>query len=326
MKKTIFVIILILYFLLFPSCSKVFLDDNEILVFERNSLRIAKKIDYTPDGLEINMKPFDTNLDDYVYGYYFINLDGETYRYQRDALNVENLGSIEELVDEIKFNNLGFNELHYKVYSLKEYPNHERLQLRCVEYPDNRYCIKYAPPLNDVEFTLSELKDDDFVIIEDDTLSFGNTIWDNFIDKTKHKSKAIVWICYLSTKPGMDKLYDTQPPDELIQVTKGDYPKMQLVQVYYDGTQYISSPIHKVNGEYVIYYRKGYDMTEVVFKYMIHIVDELDSNRFSYSSRERYVLSDEENLTTEWMYADGPSGKGKIYPLVNYRIIFTDYK
>ena len=296
---------------------------------EEQTLRVAKKIDYTPDELKFCMKPSDTDLKDYVMGYYFIPLNGKKYRYQRDAFNTEDLGTTENLVYELKFNNPGVTELHYKVYALKEYPGYERLQLRCEEYPDNVYCIKYAPPRNDVEFTLDELKRDGFVIIEDDGYSYGGDTWNDFINKTDQKLEASVWVCYLTTQPGPNKKMYTTPPDsELLKARKDDFPIMQLAQIYYDGNEYTISPMHKVDGEYVLYYREDYDIDvrEGTFKYLVHLVDEPKADWVTYKSRERYVLSDAENITSEWISSEGRSYNRENFPFVNFRIIYTSYE
>ena len=296
---------------------------------EEQTLRIAEKIDYTPDELKFCMKPSDTDLEDYVMGYYFVSLDGKKYRYQRDAFETKDLGTVENYVSELKFNNPGVSELHYKVYSLKEYPGFERLQLRCEEYPDDMYCIKYAPPRNDVEFTLDELKNDGFVIIEDNDYSYGGDIWNDFISKSEQKSEASVWVCYLTTKPGPNRKIYSEPPDEdLLKAQQDDFPIMQLAQIYYDGNEYTISPMHKIDGKYVLYYREGYDIDvrESTFKYLVHIVDEPTADWVTYKSRERYVLSDEENLTSEWISAEARSYDSERFPLVNYRIIYSSYE
>ena len=298
--------------------------DTAISMPEEKMQQIACKIDYTPAELEINMKTTATDLEGYVYGYYFATIAGKKYRYKA-VYNRDDLGTADKIVYEFVENANTDNEKHNKVYSLKEYPGYERLQCRCDEFDDLVYLLEYAPPLNDVEFTLDELKNDGFVVIEDDDCCYGDDIWMNFVNQTEKNEKAAVWICYLTTGPGPNvKLKSIQPAEELIQATRDDFPKMQLMQVYFDGTQYIFSPIHKVNGEYVIYYRDGYDMEEGSFKYMVHLVDETKSPEASYESLERYILSDEKNLTTEWIRA--VAGIGESMPYVRFIPVYYKYK
>ena len=67
-------------------------------------------------------------------------------------------------------------------------------------------------------------------------------------------------------------------------------------------------------------------MRESTFKYLVHIVDEPTADWVTYKSRERYVLSDEENLTSEWISAEARSYDSERFPLVNYRIIYSSYE
>ena len=327
MRRNYTIVFLTVCILVLSACSYAIGKNNAdtaTAISEEQMQRIAYKIDYTPSELEINMKTTDTELEGYVYGYYFVTIAGKKYRYKA-VYNSEDIGTADKIVYEFIEEADTYNEKHNKVYSLKEYPGYEWLQCRCDEFDDLVYLLEYAPPLSDVEFTLDELKKDGFIIIEDDDCCFGDDIWMNFVNQTKKNETAAVWICYLSTGPGPNiKLNSIQPAEELLQVTRDDFPKMQLMQVYFDGIQYTFSPIHKVNGEYVIYYRYGYDMLESTFKYMVHLVDETKSSEASYESLERYILSDEKKLTTEWIRAI--SGIGKSMPYVRFMPVYYKYK
>ena len=68
------------------------------------------------------------------------------------------------------------------------------------------------------------------------------------------------------------------------------------------------------------------DVREGTFKYLVHLVDEPKADWVTYKSRERYVLSDAENITSEWISSEGRSYNSENFPFVNFRIIYTSYE
>lgn len=326
MKKICRILFWTIFLVYSTGCSSIDKknDQSGLLQSSESLIRIASKIDYIPDELMVNMKVSDTDLEGYVHGYYFVTIDGKKYRYKA-VYNADNLGTVEELVYEFVENSNSDNEKHKKVYALKEYPMHEWLQCRCDEFDGLIYLLKYAPPLSDVEFKLEELKNDGFVIIEDNDCAYGDYEWADFIGRTEKEEKASVWICYLSTSAGTNSKLQQEPSmEDFVKATRDDYPMMKLVQIYFDGTKYICSPIHKVNGEYIVFYRDGYDMLEESYKYMVHLVDEKNSLNLNYESLERYVLSDEEKLTSRWIR--GMAGIGESMPYVRFMIVYYKYQ
>ena len=98
---------------------------------------------------------------------------------------------------------------------------------------------------------------------------------------------------------------------------------MYLSQLYYDGTAYTISPMHKVEDEYMIYEKKGVDRPEETFRYMLHFVEEGNTKYVTFKSFDKYVLTNKEDVTWQQLLKSMLSG-GSDY--IRFVEVFTKYE
>ena len=138
------------------------------------------------------------------------------------------------------------------------------------------------------------VKNDGFVVLMNGNAVFGENLWKEFIDQINDGEKAAVKVAMWSTLSG-------KASKEYVEQHKEEYPKLFLSQIAYDGEKYTISPLHKVDGRYVICEVNGFDSPEKSFRFLKHFTDDaIGSTRNAIAnSAEHYVLTDDESLTLE---------------------------
>ena len=283
------------------------------VVTDDYNLRIAKKIDTLSEDVDETMQPSTANLEGAHNGYFFIPINGEKYRYEV-ASDQRNQGSVDSLIYECSYDTTFEAEGTYEIYSLKEYPDYRFLQ--CKGNTNDMVLLEYCPSRKNTEFTLEDVEKDGFVVLKNGNVCYGEDIWDEFVKRTELGLSASVWICQCYENAG-----NSAPG--LYEATKEDYPSMYLSQLYYDGTAYTISPMHKVEDEYMIYEKKGVDRPEETFRYMLHFVEEGNTKYVTFKSFDKYVLTNKEDVTWQQLLKSMLSG-GSDY--IRFVEVFTKYE
>lgn len=283
------------------------------VVTDDYNLRIAKKIDTLSEDGDETMQPSTANLEGAHNGYFFIPINGEKYRY-KVASDQRNQGSVDSLIYECSSDTTFEAEGTYEIYSLKEYPDYRFLQ--CKGNTNDMVLLEYSPSRKNTEFALEDVEKDGFVVLKNGNVCYGEDIWDEFVKRTELGLFASVWICQCYENAG-----NSAPG--LYEAKKEDYPSMYLSQLYYDGTAYTISPMHKVEDEYMIYEKKGVDRPEETFRYMLHFVEEGNTRNVTFKSFDKYVLTNKEDVTWQQLSKSILSG-GSDY--IRFVEVFTKYE
>ncbi|MCR4598597.1 MAG: hypothetical protein K5678_06165 [Acetatifactor sp.] len=256
-------------------------------------LPLLLKLDTWPEEAE-ERRPYDTDLTGCAGGYFLIPMDGGIYRYRGASTSVEALTAqgISIETDELIFTctEKGIRENYdYEIYSLKAYPNKDLLLGNCIGY--NSFLLSYAPSLRMQDGELEDAQENDFVIMRNFSVIYGKEIWQEFCEKVAQGQPAVVRLgySYILEKVNMSA--------ELREAEEADYPSLFLNQLYYDGNNFTISPVHKLGGEYVVCEKPQFDSPEKTYSYLMHYADEAEYPFTSYTAFDKYVLTNNDQVT-----------------------------
>ena len=268
------------------------------------------------DRMEEAIVPYETNLLGAHGGYFFIPIDGKTYRYtvgdQWDAVYEK-----DSLVYQFDVDEFG-EHYSYKIFSYSSFPDYTYL---ACEYTgpyglEDEIVLCYSPALKTADEDLQRAKKDDFVIMENGSAVQGQDIWKDFYDKTSKGRPAMVMIGQYYT------LENRNLSEDLYEATKDDYPFLALSQLEYDGKKYIISPLHYQDGDYIVKEVKGVDNPVTEWKYLLHFTGDATSPDALYSEYDRYVLCNENVTWGKIMQGSFSSQMGDYIP---YQEVYNEY-
>ncbi|MBQ9490730.1 MAG: hypothetical protein IJU80_12445 [Lachnospiraceae bacterium] len=256
-------------------------------------LPLLSKVDTWPEEV-VERKPYDTEMTGCVGGYFLIPMDGGIYRYDDYSSSVEAMTAqgISMATDELIFTctEKGISEDYdYEIYSLKAYPDKDLLLANCMGY--HSIIISYAPAQGIRDGELEDAQENDFVIRKNGSVISGKELWQEFCGKVAQGQPAVVRLGYYYT------LEKRNMSEELREAEKADFPCLFLQQLYYDGSSFTLSPVHKLGEEYVIYEKPQIDSPERTYSYLMHYADEAENAFTSYTAYDKYVLTNSDQVT-----------------------------
>ena len=234
--------------------------------------------------------PFETELLGGHGGYYFVPIDGKTYRYkvadQWDAVYAK-----DSLI--YQFDDSDFGEYHsYKIYSFSSFADHTYLS--CVHTGayglEEELILRYSPALRSDDEELQRAIDSDFVIMENGSAVQGKDLWKEFYDNSSQGQPSVIRIGQYFT------IEHQNMSEDMYEASKFDYPCLFLSQLEYDGTKYIMSPLHFQDGDYIVKEEETIDNPVTEWKYLLHFTGIGPSDAL-YTEYDRYVLC---NKITTW--------------------------
>lgn len=230
---------------------------------------------------DVETIPIETELEGAHNGMFVVTIDGKKYRYKMSYKQVTDI-TIDKMI--FSWENKGNT---FEFYGVKESPDH--MLLYCKQKNGTDYLIEYAPAEGLPDGALEEIINDGFVVMKNGHVIAGEDKWLEFVKKTESETPAVIKIAYYNTLFG-------SMAQNLYELTKMDYPNAYLQQLKYDGDNYILSPIKKENGEYYIQPDSEYAREET-FKYMKHYTEDAPSATALYTSFDKYVLVNDDNVT-----------------------------
>lgn len=238
----------------------------------------------------VTLQPSTAELIGVHAGYAFIPIDGQTYRYEIFASeNEETYTKGEQLLDYHEQDELLGTDRLWRFYALEEYPDLDVItgDELC------RTLFKYSPAIGAGETAVRETVADGLVVIDDNTMISDRTIWQDFYDTTQRGEPASVMIAtvYRNDHYNMS--------DELREASDEDYPSIFIINLSYDGQCFMQEPVHKINGEYVVYEQPGYDDPADSYKYLMHYEGPAEYSFAIYSAYDMYVLTDDDTVTKQ---------------------------
>ncbi len=174
-------------------------------------------------------------------------------------------------------------------------------------------CCKKAPmpdewkDLKDVadSFSLEDAKNDGYVVIEDSVVTSGADVWQSFVGLSAKKTPCKVRIVRYYTLDNSSR-YDP----EYFESIKGDYPKMYIFELVYNGKTYSVS-----------HYEED-DLYQAEFKHLVKYEGLAENPNATFTSYIRYVLVDDDKVTWEdiiWGMLSSYSDD-----FIQHRQIYTD--
>lgn len=148
-----------------------------------------------PPSEESGMVPTTADLHGIWNGYLFLPINGETYRYEQTDADPE-MAVQGELLDSFT-EQTGTKTVSWEIYSVQESPDRSVVLAKAeadrevlsgnsvvtaTEESQNRYLYRYSPAKRSEPDALQKAKDDGCAVMEDGYASFGQEIWQTFVE------------------------------------------------------------------------------------------------------------------------------------------------
>ena len=246
-----------------------------------------------PPSEESGMVPTTADLHGMWSGYLFLPISGETYRYEQTDAD-PGMVVQGELLDSFT-EQTGTETVSWEIYSVQESPEHSVVLAKAqtdrgvlsasdvvtaTEELQNRYLYRYSPAKRSEPDALQKAKDDGCAVMEDGYASFGQEIWQTFVETAEKGQKASVQVAHYYT------LDEEGSSREYYQSVKEDYPILYRFHLEFDGETYTLRWIEEET-EYVRTYR-----------YLMHYRGD-GSDAEEREFEERYVLTNDNTVTWE---------------------------
>ena len=165
-----------------------------------------------PPSEESGMVPTTADLHGIWNGYLFLPINGETYRYEQTDADPE-MAVQGELLDSFT-EQTGTKTVSWEIYSVQESPDHSVVLAKAeadrevlsgnsvvtaTEELQNRYLYRYSPAKRSEPDALQKAKDDGCAVMEDGYASFGQEIWQTFVETAEKGQKASVQVAHYYT-------------------------------------------------------------------------------------------------------------------------------
>ena len=246
-----------------------------------------------PPSEESGMVPTTADLHGIWNGYLFLPINGETYRYEQTDADPE-MAVQGELLDSFT-EQTGTKTVSWEIYSVQESPDRSVVLAKAeadrevlsgnsvvtaTEESQNRYLYRYSPAKRSEPDALQKAKDDGCAVMEDGYASFGQEIWQTFVETAEKGQKASVQAAHYYT------LDEEGSSREYYQSVKEDYPILYRFHLEFDGETYTLRWTEEETG-YVRTYR-----------YLMHYRGD-GSDAEEREFEERYVLTNDNTVTWE---------------------------
>lgn len=239
------------------------------------------------------MVPTTADLHGIWNGYLFLTINGDTYRYEQTNAD-PGMAAQGELLDSFT-EQTGTETVSWEIYSVQESPEHSVVLAKAqtdrgvlsasdvvtaTEESQNRYLYRYSPAKRSEPDALQKAKDDGCAVMEDGYASFGQEIWQTFVETAEKGQKASVQVAHYYT------LDEEGSSREYYESVKEDYPILYRFHLEFDGETYTLRWIEEET-EYVRTYR-----------YLMHYRGD-GSDAEEREFEERYVLTNDNTVTWE---------------------------
>lgn len=248
------------------------------------------------------MAPTTANISGAFADYVYVPLDGETYRYERIDMDTESV-TAGGLLYEFTENEDAGSDI-WKIYAVREYPDYSVVLV--VAGADYKFLYQYSPSKRSDPDALQRAKDDGCVVMEDGDVTFGQEIWQDFVNAAEEGKNASVKVAHYYT------LNPQSCSEQLYEAYKEDYPVLYILNLTYDGSSY------------TLRWNEG--STEYVrnYKYLMYYTGGAPSSSAIYDSYIRYVLTNDNTVTWEDIFRGMISSQFDAY--IDHYPIYTDYR
>lgn len=244
--------------------------------------------------------PTTANMSGAFDSYLYVPLDGETYRFECIDMTPENV-TVDKLLDEFTETSDPEN-VDWKVYSLKEYPNHS--VVLAVAGEDYKSLYQYSPSKRSDSNALQQAKESGYVVMEDGDVTSGQQVWQDFVNATQEGNYASVEIAHYYT------LDPESCSEEYYEAYREDYPVIYIFNLTYDGIGY------------TLHWREGNTEHVRNYQYLMHYTGEASTAYATYNTYTRYVLTNDNTVTWEDIFQGMISSQSD--QAIEHYSIYTD--
>lgn len=180
---------------------------------------------------EIEMVPTTANMQGTYDRYLYVPLEDGTYRYEQSDSDPRSV-TLDELLYSFTEKAHPF-DVEWSVYSVKEFPD---CHVVCSVAGNTFISLyEYSPPKRVDPSTLEDAKKRGCVVMEDGEGTYGTEQWKKFYEATQNgKSASVKVVDYWTLDP--DRCDETY-----YEVNKEDYPRLNVVDLAYDGKTFTLS-------------------------------------------------------------------------------------
>lgn len=248
----------------------------------------------------VTMIPTTANMSGSFDSYLYVPLDGETYRFECIDMTPENV-TVDKLLDQFT-ETADPENVDWKVYSLKEYPNHS--VVLAVAGEDYKSLYQYSPSKRSDSNALQQAKESGYVVMEDGDVTSGQQVWQDFVNATQEGNYASVEIAHYYT------LDPESCSEEYYEAYREDYPVIYIFNLTYDGIGY------------TLHWREGNTEQVRNYKYLMHYTGDAPTTYATYDTYARYVLTNDNTVTWEDIFQGMISSQ--IGQSIEHYSIYTD--
>ena len=156
------------------------------------------------------------------------------------------------------------------------------------------------------DYSLEDAKRDKLVVYENGDITAGQSIWDEFIEKTEDKEPCAVRLGFYYTLDD-PSFYSPEYYEEI----KDDYPVLHILDLSYDGKTYILYSIED-GEEYIFQY-----------EYLRQFVESSPPEFATYTKREMYVLVNDDEVT--WGDIRHGMFSSRWGDAIDHRVVYSKY-
>jgi len=276
-------------------------------LISRGNLALKKRvtgIEYIDIQSTMN-KPLISNSPTSLRGfhglYLYVPISGLTYRYEYSKLDPNTLTAY-ELLYEFK-DNRPHLQSGYKpdqeilqVYSVNGYPDYSVLLV--MDDEGYRTAYQHCPSKGVNADDLQAAKDMGCVVMENSDVTFGQQIWQDFLNAVNEGQEASVKIAQYYT------LDPERCSEEYYEINREDYPELYVDTLTYDGSVYTLGNASGISFSYLMHYTVDGDL------------------QTKYDTRILYVLTNDNTVTWEQLIKSGLSSQ--LGAAIPYHTVYSD--
>ena len=264
----------------------------------------------TTDNVSANdISPVETIIDSaYMKGStFFIPINGKIALYEIFPYPAETPTKL-ELLSSFLEDPLGLASYQYQydIYSLKEYPLYELLLVTITDTKDGATSDLYIGSKSLVKTSdpseLEKAITDGLYVLKNGRYYANEEVMTRFYQNAEQGNPASMLIAMYYELGNVSA--------ELYEAEKDNYPQMYYNLLKYDGKEFMLSPVHVVDDQYVVYEIPGFDSPTSTWKYLMHYEGtptpgSVPANIIGYN---RYVLTNDNTVTWEAIETDRLDG------------------
>lgn len=155
-------------------------------------------------------------------------------------------------------------------------------------------------------YSIDDAIADNYVVFDDLDIVAGQSVWDDFLEKTQNGESSMVRLAFNYTLGDPDRY-----SPELFELIKDDYPLLYVQDLSFDGEKY------------TLFYTENDKVYSFEYEYLKRFEGEPQSNTAMYSEYVVYALVNDDTVTWEEIEKGKLSSQFGAY--IDHQIVYSDY-